>query len=230
MNWPETGAERVWPWCLIAVCQVMLWVHLLALSAHGGLNDEWLRIFGFVPAAAYLVLSQPLGEWFSPVIGRLFSSWLIHGDWLHLLGNLAYLWVFGETVERALGHIRFLALFLLLGGLANLIAVWQMADTAVPLIGASSAVSAIIGVYLGLFPRRRIGVWLPLGLYLQFVRVPALIVIGSWFAVQLLYSLFGPTFGAVAWPSHVTGFALGLVVSLALRLGQGRVNWALREL
>ena len=86
-----------------------------------------------------------------------------------------------------------------------------------PIIGASGAISAVVGAYLGLFPGRRIGLFLPLGLYLQFARVPALLVIGSWFTLQLLYTVFGPINAAVAWWTHLAGFAVGLSITLLNR-------------
>jgi len=88
-------------------------------------------------------------------------------------------------------------------------------------IGASGGVSAIIGIFLGLFPTRKIGLWLPLGLFLQFARIPALLVIGSWFTLQVVYTVFGPTTGAVAWWTHVAGFVTGLLAALAVRLVVG---------
>ena len=94
------------------------------------------------------------------------------------------------------------------GALANVIVALRLPALNAPIIGASGAVSAVVGAYLGLFPRRRIGLYLPLGLYLQFARVPAVIVIGSWFTLQLLYTAFGPINATVAWLTHMTGFAL----------------------
>lgn len=153
------------------------------------------------------------------VAGGLFSALFLHVDWIHLIGNLAYFWAFGISVEKAVGNGRFLFLFLILGGMANLYTAWHLqAMHGVPVIGASGGVSAVIGIYLGLFPRRRMGLWLPLGLYLQFARVPAILVIGSWFILQLLYSAFGPASQQVAWAAHLSGFALGLLTAVLLRL------------
>jgi membrane associated rhomboid family serine protease len=168
--------------------------------------------------------------WLDQQLLGLVTALFVHAEWLHLAGNLAYLWVFGVAVERAIGHWRFLLFFfLLLGSLANLAVAWQMGDAAMPVIGASGGVSAIIGIYLGLFPNRRMGLWIPLGLFPQFVRVPALLVIGSWFILQLLYSAFGPMSGAVAWWSHVAGFIGGLAVALILRLFAGTATSAFYE-
>jgi membrane associated rhomboid family serine protease len=229
---PLTGygrRELLWPWVLVAVCLICLMMKL-AFAWVGPANAEaWLHFWGFTPIRVMDLLALPPRSWLHPDLGSLLTALFVHADWLHLAGNLAYLWVFGITVERAVGHLRFALLFLLLGGLANLYVAWQMYDSSVPVIGASGGVSAIIGIYLGLFPQRRMGLWIPLGLYLQFARVPALLVIGSWFTLQLIYSVFGPMSSTVAWWSHVSGFLAGLLVALLLRLFSGKVNLALKE-
>lgn len=221
-------AIPVWPTVLITIASLLLIFFAIQLAS-GDQNLIWIQRMAFVPASVMQVLSDPWPQWLKAESLRLFSALFLHVEWLHLIGNLAYLWVFGITVERAVGHWRFLLLFLLLGGIANSVVAWQLAESARPVIGASGGVSAIIGVYLALFPSRRMGLWLPLGLYLQFARVPALLVIGSWFALQLLFSVVGPISGDVAWWSHIAGFVLGLCAALLLRLIPGQVNLRLRE-
>jgi len=129
--------------------------------------------------------------------------------------------VFGGAVERVLGSFGCLLTFALFGALANLFVALQLPELDRAVIGASGGVSAIIGIFLGLFPTRKIGLWLPLGLFLQFARIPALLVIGSWFTLQVVYTVFGPTTGAVAWWTHVAGFVTGLLAALAVRLVVG---------
>jgi membrane associated rhomboid family serine protease len=193
------------------------------LLAAGGV-DAW----GFQPARIAAVLADGLSGRDDLALGGLVTALFAHSNWLHLLGNLAYLWVFGIAVERALGHLRFALLFIVLGAVANLFVALQVPELDRVIIGASGGVSAIIGVYLGLFPARRIGLWLPLGLFPQFARIPALLVIGSWFTLQLLYTVFGPMTDAVAWWTHVAGFLAGLAVALLLRLMPGSAR-ILRE-
>jgi membrane associated rhomboid family serine protease len=130
---------------------------------------------------------------------------------------MVYLWVFGIAVERRLGAFGMVVTFMLGGSLSIIIVSLRLPELTTPIIGASGAVSAVVGTYLGLFPSRRIGMFLPLGLYLQFARVPALLVIGSWFTLQLLYSLIGPITGAVAWWTHLAGFILGLMIAMLTR-------------
>lgn len=152
---------------------------------------------------------------------RLVTALFVHADWAHLTGNLAYLLLFGIAVERALGRARFLLLYVACGSLANLAAAWQLGQAAAPVIGSSGAVSAVIGAYLVLFPRARMGVLLPLGLFVQFLRVPVFLVIGSWVALQLIYTWMGPAIGPVAWWAHVAGFATGMLATLPAGPGSG---------
>lgn len=214
----RTGSRRTasrFPGSVLGVSMLaaMMWL------AYELQSDEaaalWLDFWGFSPAEVAAVLAQN-GE--IRRLASLFTSLFTHSSGLHLAGNLAYLWVFGIAVERAIGHAQFVVAFVLFGALANYSVVLGSPDLARTVVGASGAVSAIIGLYLGLFPSRRIGVWLPLGLFLQFARIPALLVIGSWFTLQLLYWVFGPMSGAVAWWTHVAGFLSGLTAAALLRL------------
>jgi Uncharacterized membrane protein (homolog of Drosophila rhomboid) len=155
-------------------------------------------------------------------VSRLFTALFLHADWAHLLGNLVFLLIFGLPAERTMGAWRFLLLFLLGGAVANLAAVMAIGNPDQVVIGASGAVSAVIGAYLALFPSARLGVVLPLGLFLEFVRAPAFLLIGIWAALQVLFAYIGPAFGAVAWAAHVAGFLFGVVFALAVRAGIAR--------
>ena len=153
---------------------------------------------------------------------RLFSGLFLHADWIHLLGNLVFLLIFGLPAERTMGGWRFLLLFLLGGAFSNLAAVLAIDAPDRVVIGASGAVSALIGAYLALFPGARLGVVLPLGLFLQFVRVPAFLLIGMWALLQLGFAYSGPAFGAVAWPAHIAGFVFGVLFALLTRAAIAR--------
>ena len=181
------------------------------------MQQAMIDIGGMQPSVIAGLFQQPASTWWSLPALSLFTALFLHDSWLHLLGNLVYLWVFGMKVEQRLGSLAMMPLFLAGGALANVIVALRLPDLAAPIIGASGAVSAVIGAYLGLFPARHIGLFLPLGLYLQFARVPALFVIGSWFTLQLLYTVFGPINAAVAWWTHLAGFALGISFALAAR-------------
>ena len=153
---------------------------------------------------------------------RLVSALFLHADWIHLLGNLVFLLIFGLPAERVMGGGRFLVLFLFGGAVANLAAVLAIGAPDRMIIGASGAVSAVIGAYLALFPGARLGVVLPLGLFLEFVRVPASLLIGLWALLQVVFAYSGPAFGAVAWPAHIAGFLFGIVFALFTRAAIAR--------
>nr|WP_254200971.1 rhomboid family intramembrane serine protease [Lysobacter sp. MMG2] len=153
---------------------------------------------------------------------RLFTALFLHADWAHLLGNLVFLLIFGLPAERAMGPWRLLILFLLGGAVANLAAVIAIGTPDRLIIGASGAVSALIGAYLALFPGAKLGVVVPLGVFLQFVKVPAPLLIGVWALLQLVFTFIGPAFGAVAWSAHLAGFAFGGAFALIARAGIAR--------
>lgn len=153
---------------------------------------------------------------------RLFSALFLHADWIHLLGNLVFLLIFGLPAERVMGGWRFLLLFLIGGAVANLAAVLTIDAPDRVIIGASGAVSAVIGAYLALFPGAKLGVVLPLGLFLEFVRVPASLLIGLWALLQVVFAYSGPAFGTVAWPAHIVGFLFGIVFALLTRAAIAR--------
>lgn len=173
--------------------------------------------WGTVPAhlfGAGLPLWQQVSD---PALLRLFTATFIHAGWLHLLSNLLFLVIFSLPAERSLGSPRFLLLFLLGGVVANLIGAISLTGVKVAIIGCSGAVSAVVGAYVTLFPRAKLGLVLPLGLYLEFVRVPAFVLIGIWALVQLLFSYAGASYGAVVWWTHIGGFLFGIVFALFSR-------------
>lgn len=180
-------------------------------------QNAMLELGGVLPAQLAQVLGQAAGGWKDHQLLTLVSALFIHASWLHLLGNMVYLWVFGLPLERRLGGLGMVLVFIVGGALANLFVVLRLPELTSPIVGASGAVSAVVGAYLGLFPSRHIGMLLPLGLYLQFARVPAILVIGSWFTLQLVYTVLGPITGVVAWWTHMAGFALGLMFALLAR-------------
>ena len=153
---------------------------------------------------------------------RLFSGLFLHADWIHLLGNLIFLLIFGLPAERAMGGRLLVLLFLLGGAASNLAAVLTVGSPERVIIGASGAVSALIGAYLALFPSAKLGVVLPLGLFLQFVRMPAILLIGLWALLQLGFAYLGPALGAVAWPAHIAGFFFGVFFALIARAAIAR--------
>ena len=155
----------------------------------------------------------------------VFTSMFLHGGILHVGGNMLYLWIFGNNIEDQLGHLRF-AVFYLLGGAAAAYAhTLTSPGSTVPMIGASGAVSAVLGAYLLLFPQARVYTVLFFGFFYQILRVPALIVIGFWAIIQLLNGvLSNGAKGGVAWMAHVGGFVFGLIVIKIFMSGRRKRN------
>lgn len=189
-----------------------LWASTRPEVAQQRLMTDWGALSGETTPADLLQSWSDGERWL-----RLVTALLLHADWAHLLGNLVFLLIFGLPAERAMGPWRFLLLFLLGGAVANLAAVLAIGAPDQLVIGASGAVSAVIGAYLALFPHARLGVVLPLGLFLEFVRAPASLLIGLWVVLQVGFAYIGPAFGAVAWWAHIAGFAFGVVYALLSR-------------
>jgi membrane associated rhomboid family serine protease len=206
---------------LIAACGIVF-AWQLGLLVEGG--DEALNAFiverGTVPAELSAALGR--GDWLSDPVLDVFTSMFLHAGWLHLLGNMLYLWIFGNNVEDLMGRPLFLG-FYLLGGVAAVAG--QMAiDPAseIPMIGASGAISATLGAYLVLYPRARIQSLVFLGFFYQLIAVPAVIVLGFWFVLQVidgLGSLGAATGveGGVAFFAHIGGFVIGALLALPFR-------------
>ncbi|MGN6480210.1 rhomboid family intramembrane serine protease [Luteibacter sp.] len=204
-----------WATILIVVVCVVIFVGL-ALAGHTqrlAIMSQW----GTVPAHLFGTGLPLLEQVSDPALLRLITAIFIHGGWLHLMSNLLFLVIFSLPAERSLGSPRFLLLFLLGGVVANVIGAISLTGSRIPIIGCSGAVSAVVGAYVTLFPRARLGLVVPLGLYLEFVRVPAFVLIGIWALVQLLFSYAGPSYGAVVWWTHIGGFLFGIVFALFSR-------------
>ncbi|MEV1289582.1 rhomboid family intramembrane serine protease [Micromonospora sp. NPDC049679] len=152
-----------------------------------------------------------------PALSVLFSMFL-HGGWLHLLGNMLFLWVFGNNVEDRFGRLRFLLFYLFCGYAAAYGFALANATQTQPLVGASGAVSGVLGAYLMLFPRARVWSLVPILLFIP-LRLPAWFVLGLWFALQWLYSsgYAVSNAGSVAYLAHLVGFVVGMMIALPLR-------------
>jgi len=146
----------------------------------------------------------------------LLTSMFMHGGLLHLGGNMLYLWIFGDNIEDRLGHWRFAAFYLLGGVVAAYSHAMASGASNVPMVGASGAISAVLGSYLLLFPRARVRTVIFLGFFVDVVRLPALIVIGFWAIIQMVNGLASggsSAMGGVAWFAHLGGFTYGLAVT-----------------
>jgi membrane associated rhomboid family serine protease len=149
------------------------------------------------------------------VILSIFTSMFLHGGWLHIIGNMLFLWVFGNNVEDRMGHVVFLLFYLVAGVVAAYAQAAIGASSTVPLIGASGAVAGVLGAYLVMYPRARV-LTLVIFFFITMIELPALIVLGMWFVLQAFQGLgsLGADVGGVAWFAHIGGFVFGALIAL----------------
>jgi membrane associated rhomboid family serine protease len=145
------------------------------------------------------------------------TSMFMHGSWLHIIGNMWFLWVFGDNVEETLGHARFLLFYLISGFAAAAAQVLADPGSAVPMVGASGAIGGVMGAYAVLFPRSRVDVLFFFGFYVRVIPMAAFFMLGYWFVIQLVSGSMGGGEGGVAFWAHVGGFAAGAAMVLPLR-------------
>jgi membrane associated rhomboid family serine protease len=209
---------RTTPYVTIALVALNVLVFLYQLSLGPAVNRFVLE-FGLVPA------------YFSWV--SVFTSMFLHGGFLHVAGNMLYLWIFGDNVEDRMGHGRFLAFYLLCGTAAALGQTLTVPASVVPMVGASGAVAGVMGAYFVLYPHSRIVTLLPLFFFIQIIEVPAIFFLGVWFVMQLLSGVGsiaaateGNASGGIAFWAHVAGFAAGIAGVFVFRRPQReRVEW-----
>jgi len=150
------------------------------------------------------------------VLLSLVTSMFIHAGWLHLGGNMLFLWIFGNNVEDVLGRVQFLLFYLITGIAAALAHVVFNAQSVVPTVGASGAISGVLGAYIILFPKARVTTAIPIFFFIQFMRIPAAAFLGIWFVYQFLFQSGSSAGGGVAWIAHVGGFLAGMLLVLLM--------------
>ena len=165
------------------------------------------KYYGLVPREFMTSVSSRL-DLVPYNVMTVFSSMFLHGGFLHLGGNMLYLWIFGNNIEDAMGHGRFIFFYLLAGAVAALAQFFYDPASNIPMIGASGAVSGVLGAYLVLYPYARIKTLLFIIIFIKIVELPAIVLLTIWFFMQVLYS----SLEGVAWYAHIGGFVFGLVV------------------
>jgi membrane associated rhomboid family serine protease len=211
---------------LIVACALVFVFELSRLVSGGDralapVVVEW----GIVPVE--LVAALRSGAWLSQETATLVTSQFLHGGWLHLAGNLLFLWIFGNNIEDRFGRLAFLAFYLLGGVVAGLTQVAIAPDSTIPTIGASGAIAAVLGAYLVLYPRARVTSLVFLVFFYQLIDVPAIVVLALWFVLQLVDGVASlgvadaATSGGVAFFAHIGGFLFGALAALVVRAWTG---------
>jgi len=198
---------------LLIAINVIVFVHQISLPPAAA--DAFIKTYGLIPAKISLALA---GHHYTmeQALLPLFTCMFLHGGILHILGNMWFLWIFGGNVEDRFGSLPYLAFYLVCGigsGISQVLFSW---GSHIPSIGASGAISGVLGAYIVFFPRSRILTLVPLFIIFFLWRIPAIIFIGLWFAMQFLsgvVSLGQANVGGVAWWAHVGGFLLGMLIA-----------------
>jgi len=214
---------RIFPFVTIAIIVLNVLVLLLQITSPDG-QQKIAFSYGAIPNFLLTFKTyQPIHPFLT-----VFTSMFMHGGILHLGGNMLYLWIFGNNIEDKLGHFRFIIFYILCGVIAAYS--HALADPAshTPMIGASGAVSGILGAYLLLFPHARIHTLVFFGFFVDVIRLPAILVIGFWIVLQFLNGIISKGFvgqGGVAWFAHIGGFLAGfLLIKLFLKTQRNRYN------
>lgn len=192
----------------IATC-VLVFFWELSL---GPAVNQAIQNYGAIPAV--VLGNQPTHSSgaLHPAWSTVLTSMFLHGGWMHLIGNMLYLWIFGNNVEDAMGHFRFIVFYLLCGIVAFLAHAFGDVQSQVPTVGASGAISGVLGAYLLLHPHAKVLVAIPIGFIIHTTRLPASLVLIFWFVLQLINSaLTDNSQGGVAWGAHIGGFVAGMV-------------------
>ncbi len=208
----DDNPTKITPLITVSVIVVCVLVFLWQLSL-GENSQAGVVAFGLIPAVLFNYTQLPPGLDIIPAWTTVFSSMFLHGGWMHLIGNMLYLWIFGNNIEDAMGHKRFILFYLLCGVGAALAQALPNPESVIPMIGASGAISGILGAYLLLFPHAKVLVLVPLGFYITTVRLSAAMVLVFWFVLQMINSLLSAgQQGGVAWGAHIGGFVAGMLL------------------
>jgi membrane associated rhomboid family serine protease len=197
----------------IIVANILMFFWQLSL---GPRLEGTIASIGFVPSEFFAPGGTAEGTF------NILTSMFLHGGWLHLGGNMLYLWIFGDNIEDRMGHARYLVFYLLCGYAAALTHAFFNATSSLPAIGASGAVAGILGAYMILFPRAHVMTLIPFGFFIAMRELPALLVLGLWFVMQLFTGVASigvatAQTGGVAWWAHIGGFVAGLALIFVFR-------------
>jgi membrane associated rhomboid family serine protease len=210
----DDNPTQIWPLVTVSIIVTATLVFFYEISLGPKTGQLFVYQYGAIPAALFGYESLPREAVAIPASFTLITSMFLHGGFMHLIGNMLYLWIFGNNIEDAMGHGRFIAFYLVCGVAAAMTHALMDPSSVVPMIGASGAISGVLGAYLLLYPRAHVLVLIPLGLFTRLVYIPAGFVLGFWFVLQLISGTasIGGGGGGVAWFAHIGGFVAGMLL------------------
>lgn len=214
----DDNPTRTFPFVTITLIALNIIVFIQQVTSPN--PRDMVFAYGVIP---YFLLTLTTTQAIHPVL-TLFSSMFMHGGLLHLGANMLFLWIFGNNIEDSLGHVRFIIFYLLCGIVAAYSHALAEQSSMVPMIGASGAVSGVLGAYMVLFPRAKVHTLIFLGIFVQVVKLPAIFVIGLWIVIQFLSGILSKGVAGqsgVAWFAHIGGFLFGVImIKIFLKRGK----------
>ena len=195
----------------LIIANVIIFLYSFAIGSY---MDLFIFRYGLTPAN---VFSSAPGIGLTDRVYPFFTSMFLHGGWLHLIGNMLFLYIFGDNVEGRMGHLRYLVFYIVCGLIAALFQFVTNIHSAIPMVGASGAISGVLGAYMTFYPRSRILTLVPVFFFIQFIHIPAAVFIFIWFIIQFLSGLgtlnSPKESGGVAFWAHIGGFVAGLLLA-----------------
>ena len=200
---------------IIAACVIIFFMQLINPSYKTG---ELFYSYGLIPSVLTGLDQLPQDLYVIPASMTILTSMFMHGGFMHLIGNMLYMWIFADNIEDDLGKGKFLIFYILSGVGAALAQVFMDVNSQVPMIGASGAIGGVLGAYLISYPYSKVLVLIPLGFFSQIIKIKALYVLGFWFVLQFINSsLSSGTGGGVAYAAHIGGFISGIILLLIFK-------------
>lgn len=209
----DDNPTKSFPIITILIIALNIFVFFYMLTLEEAAKRNLVNLYGATPYELVHRIGLK-GGIYVPTAITIITSMFLHGGFFHLASNMLYLWIFGNNIEDSMGHLRFIFFYIICGALAVFAHTVLNHKSMLPMIGASGAISGVLGGYLILFPRAKVLTLLPLGFYIQIVKIPALFVLGFWIVVQIVNGAFtiGSNDGGVAWFAHIGGFTVGILL------------------
>lgn len=209
----DTIPSREKPFVTLLIISINVLIFVFQTTLPTALVDDFIQIFGFVPHRLTYALQHDLMWGIIISFFSIFTSMFLHGSWMHLIGNMWSLWLFGDNVEDRMGHFKFFIFYILSGFFAAITHYIFNFNSPIVTVGASGAIAGVMGAYFVMFPLSRIITLIPVFWLPFFIEIPAVIFIGFWFISQVshgILTLFGPVYAfGIAWWAHIGGFLFG---------------------
>ena len=207
-----TSSRPVVTYFLIGICVV---IFLMQLGSQSYKTGQLFYSYGLIPSVLMGYDQLPMDLYAVPAYLTIFTSMFMHGGFMHLIGNMLYMWIFADNIEDSLGPKKFIIFYLLSGIGAATAQILMDTHSQVPMVGASGAIGGVLGAYLINHPNARVLVLIPFGFFSQLIKIKALYVLGFWFVLQFINSsMMSSQGGGVAYAAHIGGFVSGIVLIL----------------